>query len=54
MTGCHDNDPVTFLETRDVAADTFDDSGAFERRGGISGLDFDRVDEDVLRADTYD
>ena len=54
MTGCQDNDPVTFFQTRDVAADTFDDPCAFERRGGISSLDFARVDEDVLRADTHD
>lgn len=54
MAGCHDYDPVTFLQARDVPADTFDNSGAFERRGGVLGLDFAGVDEDVLRADLHD
>jgi hypothetical protein len=54
MTGCHDNNSITWLEVGNVAADAINDAGAFERGGRVSGLDLACVDEDILFGDTHD
>ena len=51
MTGCHDDYSVTFLQTRDIDADTFDNAGTFKGRGSIAGLNLACVNENILYAD---
>ena len=51
MTGCHDDHSVTFIQAREVDADTSNHAGAFEGGSSVASLDLTCVDEDVLYAD---